>query len=137
MLAFVLLLIAGGLLMVITLVLFICDFVAPLLCGLLAAQLALATGGGWPGAAALGGLAFALVATGLRLGAALAQTPALRLTCAAVIILPATGLAFSLAEAILWSVVPSPVWRTGLALITAMWVAAGGWRRHVAYLSGT
>jgi len=125
MLVFSLMLIAGGLVVATSLVIFMAENLFALICAALAARVALATGGGWLGAIVAGALTFAIVTAALRLSILLARSPASGFILASLIILPAALSAFCIAEALLWPLVPASPWRMGLALVAA----AGAYRR--------
>ena len=129
MLVFALMLIAGGLVVAVSLIVFFAENLFALLCAILAGKAALATGGGWPGALVAAALIFALVSVGLRLAILLTRSIHLRLLLASLIIVPAALLTFLFADGILWPFVPAPVWRMSLAVIAAVAVAAGAGRR--------
>ena len=129
MLVFALVLIAGGLITAVALVLFMCEYLLPLLCAGFAGQAALATGGGWPGAVVVGASTFAVVAAGLRLGMVFAKPAPVRALCLLLTIGPAPLVAFGLAEACLWPLVPSSAWRMCLAIFAAIWATVGTCQR--------
>ena len=129
MLVFGLCLIVGGLITAVALTLFICQYLFPLLCAGFAGQAALATGGGWPGAIVVSALTFAVVAAGLRLGMVFAKPAPVRALCFLLTIGPAPLVAFALAEACLWPLVPSSPWRMCLAIFAAIWATASACRR--------
>ena len=129
MLVFALMLIVGGLVVAVSLVVFLSENLFPLFCAGLAAHAALASGGGWPGAVFAGAVTFAAIATALRLSVHLITSPPLRMLLAGLVILPAALAGFCLAEAVLWSFVPSSLWRMALAIVAAMASAGGACRR--------
>jgi len=129
MLVFALMLMAGGLIMAVSLIVFFAENLLPLLFAALAAKAAFVTGGGWPGALLAGSLTFALASTALRLSMLFITTPLLRLVLIGLIVVPAALFCFLLAEAVLWPFVPSSLWRTSLALIAALAAGAAAPRR--------
>lgn len=119
MLVFALMLIAGGLIVSAALITFVAENIVALVCAILAAQAALATGGGWPGALVAAALVFAVVSAGLRLAILLTPSLIMRLALAGLIIAPAALASFIVTEALLSTVVPAALWRIGLALVAA------------------
>lgn len=129
MLVFALMLIAGGLAVAVALVAFLSENLLAGLAAILAGQAALATGGGWPGAVVAAALTFAAVSAGLRLAILCTRSLGVRCVLASLIVAPAAVVSFVVTDALLWSVVPAPVWRTCLAVIAALVSAAGACRR--------
>ena len=129
MLLFALVLIAAGLVVAVSLVVFLAENLLALLCAALVGHVALAGGGGWPGAVVAAATTFAFAATGLRVAIGLAPSAGLRMLFAGLIVIPAALFSFGLTEAVLWPFVPAPIWRTSLALIAAAAGAAGACRR--------
>lgn len=129
MLVFALLLIAGGLVAVVSLVIFLAENLLALSCAGLAAHLALAGGGGWPGAVFAGALTFAVITAASRLSIHLIPSLTLRMLLASLVIVPAALAGLCLAEGVLWPFVPSVLWRTGLAIVAAAATAGGACRR--------
>lgn len=129
MLVFALMLIAGGLVVAVSLIIFLAENLFALFCAALAARAALAGGGGWPGAIVASALTFAVVAAALRLSLHLTRSPTLRMLLASLVILPGVFCSFLLTEALLWPFVPASTWRTCLSLVAAAAGLAGMCRR--------
>ena len=132
MLILVFLLCAGGLIALAYLVIMFCENVLPAAGAIVAVQLALHTGGGWPAAIVSGICVFAALSIALRLGFALAPAWPVRLGLIAIVAAPAANCAYILADAVLNPAVPSFVWRTLLASLASVLMAAGAVRKLVA-----
>jgi|GEM_PF-1881523 len=129
MLVFALMLIAGGLAVAVSLVVFLAENLFALFCSGVVAHAALAVGGGWPGAAFAGAVTFAVIGTALRLSIHLVPSPTVRMLLAGLVIIPAALASFCLAEAVLWPFVPSAPWRMSLAMVAATAGAGGACRK--------
>ncbi|HTM82184.1 hypothetical protein [Asticcacaulis sp.] len=129
MLVFVLALIAVGVFAAANLLIFFCENLFALWCAALAGKIALASGGGWPGAFVAVALTFAAASAGLRLAILHVRPLGLQLALAVLIVAPTALSAFGLVEAILWPFVPQSLWRLALAALTATIVATGACRR--------
>ena len=128
MLPFALVFIACGFVVACVLIYYLCAYCIPLLCAVIAAQWAWATGAGPLGSFVIGAVAFAATMTGLQLAAAAPFSRSLRWSVLALTTLPAFVLAYSLSDAVLRWVIPSLVWRALFAITFSATAAAGAIR---------